>query len=230
MIKNLFLVIILFFIGCKLKNLNIIKNNKIIHDAFVSYEFDLKVNDIEFKNDIIQHKIDEAKKAKIDYYFFTDSIRINDVDGKTIFIPSQIKKLVNRKNWQMEHYESINYNSITKNWNITYDIKVDKNDKIKILGLQGYKVIIRENYSTPSGINVENYSELYVSDNYNIPFNKYEFLKLRRNIDYIGLILQLKRYNSESKKSYNLYTLSNFNLEKQDKELIKISNLKKIEK
>ena len=230
MIKNyILLFILLLSFSCTSQ---IINDDKIIKNAFLSYGIGLEMDSIHFENSAynkLKSKIKKINSSKMDYFLFNDSVRINDIDGKIIFIPSLFKKLVHRTNWHMEHYETIDYGSMSKNWKVSYEIKSDKKDTIKILGITGFKMIIKENYSTNSGISLENISEIYVSENFNIPFNYYEFLKPKRNFKGKGLILQLKRYNSESPKSYNLYTLLSFNFDKQNKELINIQNLKKIE-
>lgn len=208
--KCFIVIIILILTGCKIKD---IKNDETVRDAFLSYKIGVNINETDTTisnkktSSLFEKKISEGNNSNVNYYLFKDSVRINDIDGKTIFIPSQIKKLINRKNWQMEHYEIIDYNSITENWEVKYDIKTDKKDRIKVLGINGYKVLIKENYKTPSGIKMENISEIYVSDDCKIPFNYYEFLKLRRSIDTKGLILRLKSYNTEFPKNFNLYTI-----------------------
>ena len=153
--KNKFLIILCFsFICCK-----VYKNTKSIAieiNGHTSYK--LSINDTQnrinkelyklykdpkTKEDslsikkIIENSSKILKKYKdatidVNYYFINDTIKISSLEEETIFIP---KSFIKYKEWKRngkKRKHIFKGDSIYNNWEITYKIEVDKNDKKRI--------------------------------------------------------------------------------------------------
>jgi hypothetical protein len=159
--------------------------------------------------------------SETDIYIYPDSVFIKTIDSDIIFIPEKFKK--NRTLYK----KNKTYNSsfeITEKlrqiWKTEYKIEKNKNEKKIINGIEGYKITITEIRQSSIGELID-VNEIYVNDKIKIPFNYYEILDLKKKIDLNGLILEVKSYDKETPSLFNHYILKSYNLEKQDKKLIK---------
>lgn len=189
-------------------------------------------NEAENKEDsLIIKKISEgfleaAKKlnnlsSETDIFIFPDSVFIKTIDSDIIFIPEKFKK--NRVLYKGEKTHSSSFEiteELRQIWKTEYKIEINKNDKKTINGIEGYKLTITEIRQSSIGELID-INEIYFNDKIKIPFNYYEILDLKKKIDLSGLILEVKSYDKETPGLFNHYLLKNYNLEKQDKSLIK---------
>ncbi|MEW7279494.1 hypothetical protein ABW636_12945 [Aquimarina sp. 2201CG1-2-11] len=155
------------------------------------------------------------------YYYFNDTIKIETPLEKTIYIPNTYKKFTARKFRNKVYRNELDWGNLYKRWTTRYKVEKHPNDTKTILGIKGYKLIIHENSKRTFDTFDEVY-ELYVSDKFNIPFNHYDFLKVKNTLNYSGLILECKTYFKETPLLNITYTLEKFNTEKQDEKLKKI--------
>lgn len=219
---------------------------KVMEHGFVSYDLSYQMNENDFdkemksfykeaKNNedslIVKVIIQNLKKVAKNYdnkstlyknYFFKDTVRITEGDKKTIVIP----KLFKKHSYRNIAGKPISYiaemKEYYKTWKIFYDVKVDKNDTKKTLGKIGFKIKITETCIT-SMDRITNIFELYLVEEVKFPFLKYGFLNLKNfDIQINGLILECKIYEKDTPKIYDLYTLKEFNTERQNRELIKM--------
>tara|TARA_R110002051_G_scaffold162631_1_gene234230 strand:+ start:124 stop:885 length:762 start_codon:yes stop_codon:yes gene_type:complete len=242
--KTIYLLLILIFSACKTSNL---KKKEIIENGFLSYNLSTETNDKELEDefskvyDDAENKEDSilakalfelTKKLKsdllkkpeeINYYIIGDTIRVEDFKEETIYIPKSFKKFT-KKTFRNKIYKSeLNWWDLYKRWDTKYEIEIFKNEKKKILNIEGYKIILKEN-SIRTFDTYENIYEIYINDNYNIPLTYYDFLKIKnQDLNLKGLIIECKTYLKETPNLNNVYILKDFNLEKQRNSLIKIN-------
>ncbi len=152
------------------------------------------------------------------YYFFNDTIKIETPKEKTLYIPKTQKKFTARKLRNKVYRNELDWGNLYKRWKTEYNVEKYPNDTKTILGIKGYKVMIRENSKRTFDTYNEVY-ELYVSDKINFPYNYYDFLKIKDTLNYSGLILECKTYYKETPSLSITYTLEKFNTEQQDEEL-----------
>lgn len=235
--KKTFLIIITLF--------SIKSFSQKITDAYLKYTLTLNMessannellkslyNEAENKEDsLIIKKISEgfleaAKKlnnlsSETDIFIYPDSVFIKTIDSDIIFIPEKFKK--NRVLYKGEKTHSSSFEiteELRQIWKTEYKIEINKNDKKTINGIEGYKLTITEIRQSSIGELID-INEIYFNDKIKIPFNYYEILDLKKKIDLSGLILEVKSYDKETPGLFNHYLLKNYNLEKQDKSLIK---------
>jgi hypothetical protein len=159
--------------------------------------------------------------SETDIFIYPDSVFIKTIDSDIIFIPEKFKKNRILYKGEKTHISSF---EITKElrqiWKTEYKIEINKNDKKIINGIEGYKLTITEIRQSSIGELID-INEIYVNDKIEIPFNYYEILDLKKKVDLSGLILEVKSYDKETPSLFNHYILKNYNLEKQNKSLIK---------
>lgn len=159
--------------------------------------------------------------SETEIFIFPDTVYIKTIDSEIILIPEKLKKnriLYKNEKKYVSSFEITE--ELNQRWKTRYQIEVDKNDKKVINGIEGYKLKLIEIRQTSIGQLID-INEIYMNDSIKIPFNYYEILDLKRRIDISGLILEVKSYDKETPSLYNLYRLKSYNLEKQDKKLIK---------
>jgi hypothetical protein len=219
---------------------------KVMEHGFVSYDLSYQMNENDFDKEmkvlykeaknkedslIVKGIIQNLKKVAKNYdnkstlyknYFFKDTVRITEGDKKTIVIPKLFKKHSYRNISGKPISYIVEMKEYYKTWEISYDVKIDKNDTKEILGKTGYKIKITETCIT-SMDKIINISEMYLIENVKFPLLKYGFLNLKNfDVKINGLILECKTYNIDTPKTYNLYRLKEFNVERQNRDLIKL--------
>ncbi|MAD97328.1 MAG: hypothetical protein CMB99_08390 [Flavobacteriaceae bacterium] len=213
-------LILLVFSSC-----NSIKK---ITDGYVEYQFNFS-NKINQSNiSILKNKVSKSNNSNYSLSFYPDSVRVDDIEGKRIFIPKEHKKIINRKNWGEEHFEIINSKEVYDAGEVLYEIIINKKDKIKVKGTTGYKVEIKETFTNRNNDVLKENIELYISDKYKFPLNYYDFLRLKKGIDINGLILKARIYKPNTTGLFHEFLLKEFNREKQNKDLIKLESIKNL--
>lgn len=228
MIKKTFLIT-LFLLSVKIFSQN-------ITDGYLKYSLTLKTDNSAINQLYAQNKTKEdslitkallqASKSfknlsfNVELNIYPDTVLIKTVDTKILFIPEKQKKhtLFYKNNKEYKRFFEVT-EDLKKKWNIKHKIEVDRNDKKTINGIEAYKIVITEIRQSSLGELID-VNEVYVNDKIKIPFNNYEILDLKKNINLTGLILEIKSYNKDSPSLYNFYELKEYNLKKQDKKLL----------
>ena len=154
-------------------------------------------------------------------YFFKDTVLVYSKETKKIFIPNELKRIIFKKKNGIKTKNLLEVNqSLKETWNTKYQVET-KRDKLKIVnGIEGYYVKIIEIKQSSIG-ELRDITELYINDDIKLPINHYEILDLKDNLNLNGLILEIKSYDNDTPEMYYTYTLENYNLNKQNKFLIK---------
>ncbi|WP_435261458.1 hypothetical protein [Tenacibaculum sp. nBUS_03] len=228
MIKKTFLIILFL--------LSVTAFTQNITDGYLQYSLTLKkdnpaITELHAQNEnkedsLITKGVFEASKSikslsfNVELNIYPDTVLIKTVDTKILFIPEKQKKhtLFYRNNKEYKRFFEIT-EDLKKKWNIKHTIEIDRNDKKTINGIEAYKIVITEIKQSSLGELID-VNEVYVNDKIKIPFNNYEILDLKNNIDLTGLILEIKSYDKDSPSLYNFYELKEYNLKKQDKKLL----------
>lgn len=242
--RQILLVSLIFLFNCKSSSL---RNNKIVKHGYLFYSRGTETSFTDLNNSLSQlyddtdTKLDsvfvkalfeKAKNVKNDlskkpevvkYFILGDTIKIQDYNEETIFIPKTLEKYTLRKFRNKIYKNQLNWLDLYKRWDTKYEIETFKNEKKKILNIEGYKIKITEK-SIRSYDTYEHISEIYINDNYNIPLNYYNFLEIKeQNFDMRGLIIHCKSYYKESPELNNVYTLKDYNFKRQPHSLIEIN-------
>ncbi|WP_299888922.1 hypothetical protein [uncultured Lacinutrix sp.] len=198
--------------------LSILKSNFIQNEIKTKEDslFMKKINE-DLKKSVQNKKLD----TNVEYFVFKDTVIIKTKEAKHSLITSNFDHYTNRTTELNYYCYKVNFSaSKNLNWKTSYDIKIDRNDTISVLGLNGYKVKIVEAINTSIGV-LKQVAELYLSTEINVPIHYYDFLKLKKKLKLEGLIIQAKIYDIDTPKIFELYTLTDYNTKPQNKDLIK---------
>ena len=86
---RILILIILIFSSCK--------STKDLTDGYARYQFKFSKDIIESNNSNTKEKISKNNKRNYSLTFYSDSVRVDDFEGKRIFIPKEYKRIINRK-------------------------------------------------------------------------------------------------------------------------------------
>jgi hypothetical protein len=163
------------------------------------------------------------------HYFFKDTVRIDTPFSSSIFIPELFKKHVSslKLDGRREYNVFSKFRKDYDNENDSttqYSIFINRKKIKRILNLSCYYVEIIEirklyNHS------IKTKWVLYVSDELKIPINNYAFLDLRKTLNFYGLIMEAKKFNT-SDKITKYYEVSSYDTQIPNIELIDIKKLK----
>lgn len=241
--KLLYFLVITSIISCKILES---KKKQIVKNGFLSYSLSTESNKIDVKDSFLEMFKDAKNKEdsllienfikvstklasslktnqeKHDYYIINDTIKIKAPKEKTIYLPKTFKKFTEKKIRDKTYKSEVNWGALYKRWNTNYTVEFNRKDKKQILGIDCYKLILTENSVRSFDTYIEVY-ELYVNDEYNIPFTYYDFLKLKNQLNFNGLILECKTYYKETPGLNNIYRLTDYNFKKQQKSLIEFN-------
>lgn len=167
---------------------------------------------------------DSLQHLYFDYYFFKDSVRVNNSFASYIYVPSTREKFsselyLNGKRKYTESNVFEDDKTITK-------LKVINEKKKKILDLECYFLEITKTQKIGKHETLKRYS-IYISDKYNIPINNYDILNLSESFNINGLIMEIKITNNLGHTT-NHYMAEDYNLKKLNYSLIDVNALKKL--
>lgn len=243
------LLVVVFLLNChssKTSRTNTI-DNKLPNSGFISYKFELSslmssgkealnfFKEMNKKGDtlIIDETLNSLEKFKqevnkgnlrVDLHFFGDTIFVKKLEEKIIFIPEKFKRhhfQTTLSGNKLNFITGENYSSQKLSENYSYSIKIDTLTKNKILNKECFKIEIIETFKNKVFSRSKKY-DLFVYPEIQIPFNFYEFLKLKYKINLTGLIMQANIYEDAESKYFSQLNILEYNEEKQNSDLIKL--------
>lgn len=159
-----------------------------------------------------------------DYYFFKDSIRVNNPFSSYIYIPDT------REKFSSEIYPNgkrkFESKKIFKEYKTTEAIQILKGNKKRINGIKCYLIEIKKTQKIGKSERIKTFS-VYLSNKFNIPLNDYDLLNLSNQTDLSGLVMELTIRN-EFGHILNHYVVSEINTDQLNHVLIDINTLKNL--
>jgi len=175
---------------------------------------------------LLQKKLSSDNKERYIYQFYKDTVHLKYYGRNSIWVPKTFEWYSNNRKNNKLYVGYKDYSTKTNtDWNTTYTVTENKDDQKVISNLKGHKIKIVERRTVSGDIFTDVY-ELFVSDTVNFPLTYYSFLNLKKDIDKYGLVLEVKSYDIETPKNFEIYTLVNYNTEIQNRELLKNFNFK----
>ena len=159
-----------------------------------------------------------------DYYFFKDSVRVNNPFSSYIYIPDTREKFSSEIYPNGERkFES---KELFKEYKTTEEIQILKDNKKRIDGIKCYLIEIKKTQKIGKSERVKTFS-VYLSNKFDISLNDYDLLNLSNQTDLSGLIMELTIRN-EFGHILNHFVVSEINTDKVNSELIDIGTLKNL--
>ena len=156
-----------------------------------------------------------------DYYFFKDSVRVNNPFSSYIYIPDTREKFSSEIYPNGERkYEN---KKVFKEFKTTEEIRIFKDNKKRINGIKCYLIEIKKTQKIGKSERVKTFS-VYLSNKFDISLNDYDLLNLSNQTELSGLIMELTIRN-EFGHILKHYVASEINTDKLNNELIDINTL-----
>ncbi len=160
------------------------------------------------------------------YYFFKDTVRVNNPMSSYIYIPSTRDKYAS--NLYLNGKRKYEKSKAFKDYRTETEVTVYKENKKRLLGLDCYQVKIMKSQQIGRTKNIKTYS-VWLSDKESIPLNYYDIINLSKPNEIRGLVMEIEIRNGKDSIVQH-YIAKNYQIEKSDSVLIDISSIKNYDK
>jgi hypothetical protein len=124
-----------------------------------------------------------------DYYFFKDSVRVDNPFSSYIYIPSTREKFSSEIYLNGER--KFQKKRVFEEYRTTEEIRVSKKNKKTINGIKCYLIEVKKTQKIGNSENIKILT-IYLSDKFDISLNHYDLVNLSTETELNGLIMELK--------------------------------------
>ncbi|WP_299128002.1 hypothetical protein [uncultured Winogradskyella sp.] len=167
---------------------------------------------------------DSLKINTFDYYFFKDTVRVNNPISSYIYVPKTQDKYV--LNLYLNGERKFEKSKIFEDYKTETKINVYRENKKKILDLVCYQVKLVKAQQIGKIRKTKTYS-IWLADSIGIPINYYDIINVSESYNIKGLVMEIEVRN-ENDSIEQHYVAKNYKIERFDSNLIDINSMKKL--